>query len=266
MGVEQHRSAGIERYTAEELAAALRLPEFPRSAKYEPTWMLENLMGPNAVWLTEALTERMELRPGMRVLDLGCGRAISSIFLAREFGVQVWATDLWIAASDNWARVQEASLTDYVFPIHADAHTLPFADGFFDAVVSADAYHYFGTDNLYLSYFARFIRPGGQIGIVVPGLREEFADGLPPHLAPYWHPDFWSFHSPLWWRTHWERTGLVITEVADMVPHGWEHWLRWLEIAGANGYRSDEQESAMIRLDAGRNLGFTRLVARKVEG
>jgi cyclopropane fatty-acyl-phospholipid synthase-like methyltransferase len=37
----------------------------------------------------------------MRVLDLGCGRAMSSIFLRRQFGVQVWATDLWFSASEN---------------------------------------------------------------------------------------------------------------------------------------------------------------------
>ena len=35
------------------------------------------------------------LEPGMRVLDLGCGKGLSSIFLAKEFGVQVWAADLW---------------------------------------------------------------------------------------------------------------------------------------------------------------------------
>ena len=29
----------------------------------------------------------MELEPGMRVLDMGCGKAISSIFLAKEFDV-----------------------------------------------------------------------------------------------------------------------------------------------------------------------------------
>ncbi len=39
--------------------------------------------------------------PGLRVLDLGCGRASSSIFLCREFGVQVWAADLWFSASEN---------------------------------------------------------------------------------------------------------------------------------------------------------------------
>jgi cyclopropane fatty-acyl-phospholipid synthase-like methyltransferase len=72
--------------------------------------MLENLMGPNAVWLAEALAGVMDLRPGMRVLDMGCGRAISSIFLAKEFGVQVWATDLWIKPSENWARIRAAGL------------------------------------------------------------------------------------------------------------------------------------------------------------
>jgi hypothetical protein len=107
------------------------------------------------------------------------------------------------------------------------------------------------------------VKAGGQIGIVVPGLRDEFTSGLPPHLDPYWHPDFWSFHSPDWWRTHWEHSGAVDVEVADTVPRGWEHWLRWLEVAAEHGFRSSEQEAEMLRVDAGRNLGFIRVVARK---
>ena len=62
----------------------------------------------------------MELKPGMRVLDMGCGKAVSSIFLAKEFGVQVWATDLWIEASENWPRVQKAGPEGQVFPVHAE--------------------------------------------------------------------------------------------------------------------------------------------------
>ena len=42
-------------------------------------------MGPNVFWLAEALSQVMDLQPGMRVLDMGCGKAISSIFLARDF-------------------------------------------------------------------------------------------------------------------------------------------------------------------------------------
>jgi SAM-dependent methyltransferase len=246
------------------LAAALALDDFPRSAAYDPEWMLANLMGPNAVWLTEALTQVLDLRPGMRVLDMGCGRAISSIFLAKEFGVEVWATDLWIKPGENWGRVLDAGLEDRVFPIYAEAHALPFAGEFFDAAVSMDAYHYFGTADLYLGYYAQFVKPGGQLGIVVPGLQDDFTDGVPPHLAPYWEQDFWSFHSPRWWRTHWERTGPVEVTVADFLPRGWEQWLKWLEIAGEYGYPTSTEEAEMVRLDAGRNLGFTRLVARKV--
>src|SRR5215216_3506190 len=63
---------------------------FPRSAAYNPDWVLAAVSGAaNAVWMAEWLAEALELRPGMRVLDLGCGRAASSVFLHREFGVHV---------------------------------------------------------------------------------------------------------------------------------------------------------------------------------
>ena len=184
-----------------ELAQALNLPHYPRSTHYDPDWVLTNLMGPNVLWLAEALTEKMSLKPGMRVLDMGCGKAISSIFLAKEFGVQVWATDLWIGATENWERIVAAGVQDRVFPIHAEAHTLPFAEGFFDAAVSLDAYQYFGTDDLYLGYFSKFICPGGELGMIAPGVRQEF-EVLPEHLAPYWGHESWSYHSPQWWRQH----------------------------------------------------------------
>ena len=101
---------------------------FPRASQYNPEWILAGVSGgANPLWLTEWLCEAMNLRPGMRVLDLGCGRALSSIFLHREFGVQVWATDLWQSPSENLQRVRDAGVEDGVFPIHADARSLPFA-------------------------------------------------------------------------------------------------------------------------------------------
>ena len=73
-------------------------------------------MGPNALWLVDALAQLLPLEPGMRVLDLGCGTAITSIFLAREHGVQVFAADLWIEPSLNSPRIEEAGVSDRVFP------------------------------------------------------------------------------------------------------------------------------------------------------
>src|SRR5262245_46557419 len=66
---------------------------FPRASRYHPDWIAASVSGgANSLWMTEWLAEALQLKPGMRVLDLGCGRAASSIFLFREFGVQVWAT------------------------------------------------------------------------------------------------------------------------------------------------------------------------------
>src|SRR5262249_52308208 len=79
---------------------------YTRSNAYDADWVFENQMGPHALWLLESLTEVLTIEPGMRVLDLGCGRAMTSIFLARELGAEVWATDLWVAADDNDARIR----------------------------------------------------------------------------------------------------------------------------------------------------------------
>ena len=246
-----------------DVAERLALPEFPRTQAYDPVWQLENLMGPNALWLTEALTGEMGLRPGMRVLDLGCGKGLSSVFLAREFGVQVWAADLWIQPHENWERFRAADVGDRVCPIFAEAHALPFAHGFFDAIVSIDAYHYFGTSELYTETIARFLAPGGQIGIAVPGLTREIGDGLPAHIAPYWEPAFWSFHSAGWWRALWERTGPLAVGHAEMVPGGWRHWLLWQEVCRDAGFRYDPRELEMLKQDRGELLGFVRMVGRR---
>jgi cyclopropane fatty-acyl-phospholipid synthase-like methyltransferase len=41
-----------------------------------------------------------ELQRDGRVLDLGSGKGSTSVFLAKEYGVQVWAADLWIEPSE----------------------------------------------------------------------------------------------------------------------------------------------------------------------
>jgi SAM-dependent methyltransferase len=250
---------------SDALVRRLTVEQFPRSAAYDPAWLLDNAMGPHVLWLTEFLTQALDLRPGMRVLDMGCGRALSSIFLAKEFGVEVWATDLWIPAEQNWQRVRAAGVEGQVFPIHAEAHQLPFAEGFFDAAVSMDAYHYFGTDDLYLGYYARFVKPGGEIGIVVPGLLEEFGNEIPEHLRPFWVWDFCSFHSPAWWRWHWQKTGLVEVTVADSVPDGWKLWQLWAMVSyEQRGMETAKKEAEMLQGDAGRHFCFTRAVGRRL--
>ena len=201
----------------------------------------------------------MDLRSGMRVLDLGCGRASSSIFLRREFGVQVWATDLWFSASENFQRIRDAGVEDAVFPIHADARSLPFAAEFFDAVVCIDSFFYYGTDDLYLNYFARFVKPGGLVGIAGAGLVREIEGSVPEHLREWWTPEIWCLHSAAWWRRHWERTGIMDIDLADTMPDGWQLWLDWLRTVAPD----NEAEIKVIEADRGSYLGYVRMVGRR---
>jgi cyclopropane fatty-acyl-phospholipid synthase-like methyltransferase len=247
----------------------LRRPEFPRSGRYDPDWMLENQMGPNALWLAEWLTAAMPVAHGARVLDLGCGKAMSSIFVAREFGAQVWATDLWISPDHNRRRAVEAGVADLVYPIRAEAHALPYAEGFFDAAISIDAYQYFGTDVLYLGYLSRFVRPGGLIGVVVPTLTREL-DEPPEHLTRpqsngkvFWEDGCWSFRTAESWRRLWERSGSVAEVRVDTLEDGWRHWRdfeRALEMAGRSIFPSDAEA---LDEDRGRTIGFTRVIATR---
>jgi cyclopropane fatty-acyl-phospholipid synthase-like methyltransferase len=233
---------------------------FPRSSQYHPEWVLANASGgANALWLTEWLTAALDLQPRMRVLDLGCGRASSSIFLRREFGVQVWATDLWFSAAENIQRIRDAGVEDGVFPLHADARSLPFAPGFFDAIVCVDSFPYFGTDDLYLNYLAQFVKPGGSVGIAGTGLVREVEGAVPDHLGEFWTQDCWTIHSADWWRWHWERTGIMDIELADTMPDGWQFWLEWLRAVAPD----NATEIKAIEADAGRYFGYVRLAGRR---
>ena len=235
---------------------------FPRTDNYAFDWIHEGGMGSNPLWMAEWLCERLDLKPEMRVLDLGCGRAKSSIFLAREFGVEVWATDLWIAATENWHRVRDAELEGRVFTLHADARALPYAAEFFDAIVAFDCFSYFGTDSLYLNYLSQFVKPGGLIGIAGAGVMQEVTAQVPQHLQEYWTQDFWCLHSINWWRHHWERTGLVDIEVADTLADAWRLWAFWHRIA----WPDNTTEIAAVEADAGRNLTWVRMVGRRRAG
>jgi SAM-dependent methyltransferase len=243
---------------SELLLAPDRVKRYPRSSKYDPRWIWENEAGSHALWLTEALCEKMELRPGMRVLNLGGGYGIEAIFLAKEFGLQVWLADLGTDPSENWQRVCAAGVEDLVFPMKVDGRELPFADNFFDAVVSLNVLQFFGTDDLYLHWkLLPKVHPGGQLGVVVPGLLHEFKDGIPDYLQPVWHPDFLSWHSPDWLRSHWEKTGLAEIETADNFDdgEGYRTFITWAKVM--------RRDQGLLPTDGGRNISFVRLVARK---
>lgn len=241
----------------DRFAELMCLDRFPLASGYDPAWVWTNKMGPNVLWLTEYLTEALDLRPGMRVLDMGCGTAISSIFLAREFDVEVWATDLWVPPHRNLWRIAEAGLMEQVYAIHAEARAYPFQPGFFDAAVSIDAYHYWGCTPGHVDYVAGFVKPGGTIGIVVPGDGSDSGHVTGPDGAEV----ISTFHSDRWWRDLWQPSGLVDVCSAEMLAGGWDLWRRDID-AGLAWQGTDEPGGDAAMLEANPGLGFTRILGQ----
>src|SRR5262249_8997222 len=69
----------------------------------------------------------------------------------------------------------------------------------------------------------------------------------------------WSLHSAVWWRRHWERTGVMDVESADTMPDGWLRWLDWHRVVAPN----NEVEIKALEADRGDYLGYVRLVGRR---
>ena len=219
-----------------------------------------NMMGPNSMIIMEELIEYLELKPGMRVLDLGCGKGLTSLFLAQEFGVTVFAADLWISATENYERVKAFHLTDKIIPIHCDAHNLPFANEFFDVVVSVDAYHYFGVTEDYMpKYLAPLVKPGGQIAIAVPGLKTEFNDGVPTELLPYWQEDF-NFHSCAWWKEIWSHCDTISVTVCTEMKCWATAWSDWLLCDNEHA----KTDIAMMEAEGGKHYNLVAMIANKL--
>ncbi|MCL2199322.1 MAG: methyltransferase domain-containing protein [Defluviitaleaceae bacterium] len=242
--------------------------DFPRSNKYDPMWIIENEMGPNPLWLTEFLTEPFDLKPGMRVLDLGSGKGITSVFLAREFGVQVYAADFdewkgWTSPEIRWNNAKENGVEHLVIPIKADARKLPFAEGFFDAIVCVDSYFYYGKNDGDFENIIRFLRPGGKIGMVIPGFMKDVSSGVPDYIKEFLGDELWTWETLPWWKNLWEKTNLATIDIADTLKDGCALWQRWDETLDSVGKHSAPDEIEDFKRDKGEYMGFLRLVATK---
>jgi cyclopropane fatty-acyl-phospholipid synthase-like methyltransferase len=241
-----------------------RPDRYPRSSRYPSAWVMELDMGPHPLWQLEDLTSTMDLRAGDRVLDLGSGRGATSVFLAREFGSIVTAADLWVPVEEATATFHAAGLADQVTAVQADARALPFGDEEFDAIVSVDAFEYFGTDVPALPRLLRVLRTGGRLGMTTPALRQDPYDhAVPDHVARVvgWEAAAW--HSPAWWRRHWELSGMVEEIEADWQRGGRDDWLRWARAGAQRRNTCSDPVLAMLEADQDEDLGFTLLTARK---
>lgn len=232
----------------------------PFTDNYDNAFLLDTMMGPNAMRIAEEMASRLPIKPGMRILDLGCGKGISSIMLAEKFDVTVFAADLWISPTENAERFTSLGLDAKIFPLLVDAtKEIPFAHDYFDMMVSVDAYQYFGSNDEMLAKLLPFVKKGGLISVAVPGFIGDYSEGnLPEVVKPFWTPD-WYFYSCDWWKTLWEKEpSIELIQLREM-DSCQQSWDEFMECAMAQ-----EMMVPIMEAGAGDYFNMIQLVGRKI--
>lgn len=229
--------------------------------KFSKDFLKENMMGPNAVKILDELLEDITLTPNMKILDLGCGRGLSSIRLADKYKSTVFAFDLWISATDNYQRFKSFGFKNIV-PIHGDALQTPFADEYFDALISIDSYHYYGRDTEVMDkYISGQVKKGGLIALAIPGLSYELHHNIPAEMLRSWTPEAIStLHSLAWWQELLSKSQTVeIISIKEMActEDTWNDWLECTENQYAAG------DVAAMAAGAGKYMTFIAIILKK---
>ena len=236
--------------------------EYLRSNRYDMNLVREKSMGPNPIKLEEELLADHRIPQGATVMDLGSGQGLTSVFLVKEYGFRVFAVDLWSNPTENKRFFDQMGFTtEQIIPIHADANDLPFAEEFFDAVISTDSYHYFGRDPEYLGkHLLPFVKHGGYLYIVVPGMKKDCHDNLPAELLLSWTPDELDYlHDTTYWTNIICQTeGIEILSIHEMESNE-EVWNDWLTCD--NEYAQGDRKS--MEAGGGKYLNFGAIVLKR---
>jgi SAM-dependent methyltransferase len=118
--------------------------------------------------------DRLGIRPGDRVLDVGAGFGRHAFEITRRGG-RVVALDF---AADEVEQTRatigamvdsgEITLDRFVGVLRGDATRLPFADDSFDVVITSEVLEHIQDDVTAIAEMVRVLRPGGTFAATVP--------------------------------------------------------------------------------------------------
>ncbi len=236
--------------------------KYEKTLKYDTDLINSKIMGPNPLKLEEELLKDNKIPEGSIVMDLGSGQGITSIFLVKEYGFKVYATDLWSDSEENRKFFNEMGLTEEeLIPVKMDATDLKYDKEFFDAVVSTDSYNYFGRDENYLDEnLLPFVKKGGYIYIVVPGMKENYHKNYPKELLLSWTPEQLEYIQDIeYWKSIISKSkNSEIVSIHEMESNE-ECWNDWIKCN--NEYAQNDKKA----IDAGacKYLNFIAIILRK---
>jgi arsenite methyltransferase len=121
--------------------------------------------------ITEKTIRRMQLRPGERVLDLGCGSGWATRLLARlvSEGPEGFGQVIGVDVSDEMIRLARHASKDFdnVMYVWGSATQIPWEENFFDKVLSVESFYYYPDQDRALAELFRVMAPKGRMFILI---------------------------------------------------------------------------------------------------
>ncbi len=176
---------------------------------------------------------KLDLRPGMRLLDVGCGWGSLSLYAAEHFGARV--TGVTLSAEQKAfvdARIAERGLADRVEIRLQDYREID--DGPYDAVASLEMGEHVGQENYptYAGQLHRLVREEGRVLIQQMSRGDRFPGGG-PFIESYIAPDM--HMRPVGETVAFiERAGLEVRDVHALREHYVWTVRAWLDTFEAN--------------------------------
>ena len=171
-----------------------------------------DFIGCGGLYLAAEMVRKMDLKKGDIVLDLGCGKGETSIYLAKNFGVTVVGVDYWNPAEQLQERAISNGLSDKIVPLQIDiTQNIPFNENHFDAIFCMNSLFMFGENKEFLDRLIATLKVGGTLCVGSECFNKEpnftSIEDVPMVYNFDWHWKVWEecyskYHSPNWWKSH----------------------------------------------------------------
>jgi predicted methyltransferase len=115
-----------------------------------------------------ALLEKLDIKPGMDVADIGAGTGLFSWLMANKVGETgtVYAVDISKVFTDNIDRIAKERKINNVKTILNNQQSTQLAPASIDLALIIDTYHHFEFPASMMRSIHKALRPGGQVVII----------------------------------------------------------------------------------------------------